>query len=699
MAGLAGGNVWTWPDPVRGDQGFESPALSVWQTTYDQSADPKWYDNWNQYQQYQGNEATWRDYDLGGQYKNALYSFTKQSYDPYNKVQGYSPQSGSTYARIIGDIQGYLDREFPELSDFSGSSGQFGQGANSTANLGGDWAGVDAWNEMILSAQSKVQAETGVFVPGNLIKAVMRLESNGEMKDDPGGAIGAMQIMPFWGETYGDLHNPATNIYAGVSILANNYKDGNPNTGEASWEWAAKRYLGLGGPDSYGTDSTMYWDTVSRYWQQLDSAVRGSNGNGTIPISSYGGTIIAIAQQYVGVIPYPEVWTGNPGKGDDPMRYGGWDCSGFVYWLDQNYGTGAIPQGSHYQYQYAQQTGQLFSNRSALQVGDLVFFDTGITSGGGAELNHASHVAIYAGNNMMIHSANPSQGTIISDMTDPYYNSKFIGGMHTSWSGNAGSATGYGTNAFDAITGGVPFPVTQEIGKTAWSESADGAAMYGYGPDYGIEGHPGIDVGAPLNTNLYSPVTGRVVIAGGGDYFQDERYGTTPQTGELLIEMANGDQVILGHMSQIDVKVGDTVTAGQSVGFSGTYNGAHVHVEYRRIGAPTTSGYQAVDPRLALSGMFTGQFGQQGTQQYKAPADNWAAFMRATAQGLPVTGYSSGPQGATFHNWLKSGMLNQWKTPTNQPGGNTIAGAWGVTPYSKYTDIVNQAINPTGTGA
>jgi hypothetical protein len=44
-------------------------------------------------------------------------------------------------------------------------------------------------------------------------------------------------------------------------------------------------------------------------------------------------------------------------------------------------------------------------------------------------------------------------------------------------------------------------------------------------------------------------------------------------------------------------------------------------------------------------------------------------------------------------------MINQWKTPTTNPGGNTIAGAWGVTPYSKYTDIVNQAINPTGTGA
>jgi len=50
-------------------------------------------------------------------------------------------------------------------------------------------------------------------------------------------------------------------------------------------------------------------------------------------------------------------------------------------------------------------------------------------------------------------------------------------------------------------------------------------------------------------------------------------------------------------MHQIDVKVGDKVTAGQYVGLSGTENGAHTHVEYRIPDSSTSSGQRLVDPR------------------------------------------------------------------------------------------------------
>ncbi len=680
------GNVWTWPDPQRGDQGFKSPAYDLWAPAADPAKQNDWWGDWNSYQQYQSNEKSWRDYALGGQYNNSLYSFTKQNYDPYSQVKGYAPQSGLTYARIIGDIQGYLDREFPELSDF-GDMSQFGQGASSTANLGGEWAQVDSWNQMILSAQAKVQQETGVLVPGNLIKAVMKLESNGVMQDDPYGAIGVMQVMPFWSSTYGDLHDPANNIYAGVSILAGGYKDGDLQ-GNPSWEWAARRYLGLGGADAYGTTSDTYWNTVSGYMAQLDAAVRGSGG--VAGAANYqANQVVEIAKKYVGQVPY--VLGGIPGKGVDPLTFGGWDCSGFTYWLDQNYGTGALPQGSHYQYQYAQQTGQLFQNQQQLQIGDLVFFDTGNYSGAGGNLNRAGHVAMYIGNNQVLHAANPSLGTVIGSMDA--VGGVFIGAMHASWSG--GSA-GYGQNGFDAITGGVPYPVTQEIGPTSWSEG-DGAWMYGYGAEYGISGHPGVDVGVPLNTSLYAPAAGKVILAGGTPYFTDERYGATPQTGELLIEMANGDQYILGHMSYITVKVGDMVTPGQAVGTSGTYNGAHVHVEYRQL-APgkTSSGYQIVDPRM-MFGQFSGQYGQGAKAQYIPGADNWAAFMRATSQGKPVTGYSTSPAGGSFHAWMKQGMTTGWLPAKNADGSfsnQTVAGAWGIVPPASYNQVLQEAIKP-----
>src|SRR6478752_3178556 len=204
----------------------------------------------------------------------------------------------------------------------------------------------------------------------------------------------------------------------------------------------------------------------------------------------------------------------------------------------------------------------------------------------------------------------------------------------------------------DAISGGVPFPITQEFGPTSFSE---GNGIYAYAADYGVEGHPGLDIGAPLNTPLYSPVAGTVVIAGGTDYFTDERFGNTPGTGELMIQLDDGEQVILGHMSYISVKVGDKVTQLTPVGNSGTSNGAHYHLEWRVPGANTSSGYQIVDPRTKLGGSVTGQFGQGTKTPYMASADNWSAFMRATAEGKPVTGYGGTQGGGTFHSWMKFG--------------------------------------------
>lgn len=697
----ATGNVWTWPDPVRGDNGFTSPAFSVWNETW--GTEDQWYDNWNQNQKYQGNESSWRDYDIGGQFKNNLYSFTKQSYDPYRTVKGYEPKSGLTYARIMGDIQTYLDREFPELSDFSGDSGAFGQGANSTANLGGDWSGVDKWNAEILKAQQQVQSETGIFVPGNVIKAIMRIESNGNPLDGP--AYGLMQVTTETMGSYDVLKartDPAYGLWAGVNELALRYKDAMAQNSSYGWPnvavgYFSGHYVPTGAADVMRTDDALYMKRFSEYLSQLDAAVRGGSAVGGGNVGS-ASSVLSIAQKYVGV---PYVWGGIPGKGANPWDTG-WDCSGFTYWLDQNYGGGALPMGSHYQYQYAQNTGQLFMNTAGLQAGDLVFFDTGNTAGGGAELNRAGHVGIFMGMGAdgqmkMIHAANPGRGTIISNFSE--YSSMFIGGMHAAWSGGGSIYGGGGVSQMDAITGGTPFPIGQEFGPTTWSEG-DGAWMYGYARDYGVSGHPGIDVSAPLNTPLYSPVSGTVKIAGGTPYFTDERYGDTPGTGQLLIELDNGEQVILGHMSYISVKVGDRVSQLTPVGNSGTYNGAHYHLEWRVPGAATRSGYQVIDPRMRLGGTVQGLFGKGTSSPYRASADNWSEFMRATAEGKPVTGYTGGSASGSFHSWMKRGMEQGWNSSTvgAPPGGasSTIAGAWGIAPVQTYDKILQRAMNPTG---
>lgn len=153
--------------------------------------------------------------------------------------------------------------------------------------------------------------------------------------------------------------------------------------------------------------------------------------------------IVDIARLYVGVVPYEslDIWNGNPGAGVDPRdpAQHGWDCSGMVYWMDQNYGTGNIPEGSHEQYNYflgLEQQGLMdFTGRAAavsagdyssLKVGDIVYMDTGASTRGG---NNASHVAVYIGNGQFINAANPSEGTTIWNGLNGYQ----VLGVATYW--------------------------------------------------------------------------------------------------------------------------------------------------------------------------------------------------------------------------------------------------------------------------
>lgn len=159
--------------------------------------------------------------------------------------------------------------------------------------------------------------------------------------------------------------------------------------------------------------------------------------------------IVDIAQLYVG-LPYMNVdeWqqqaaiagSGNPGRGIDPRQWGSeagrWDCSGFVYWLDQNYGDGTIPEGSHEQYNYfynkdpqgftARNAAVTAGDYSSLKPGDIVYMDTNGTVRGG---NEASHVAVYIGNGQFINAANDSEGTTIWNGLNGYQ----VLGVATAW--------------------------------------------------------------------------------------------------------------------------------------------------------------------------------------------------------------------------------------------------------------------------
>ncbi len=90
----------------------------------------------------------------------------------------------------------------------------------------------------------------------------------------------------------------------------------------------------------------------------------------------------------------------------------GFDCSGFVTYVYRNYAGISLPRTCSGLY-----TSGTAVSRANLEPGDLVLFNT---RGG------PSHVAIYAGNNRIIHCYN-SGGVGYSNLSESYWNARYLG--------------------------------------------------------------------------------------------------------------------------------------------------------------------------------------------------------------------------------------------------------------------------------
>ena len=100
-----------------------------------------------------------------------------------------------------------------------------------------------------------------------------------------------------------------------------------------------------------------------------------------------------------------------------PYAYGGngpsqFDCSGLTVWAMRAAGV-ALPRTSYSQFNVGTPV-----DRSSIQAGDLVFFDT---DGSGA-----SHVGVATSNSSVI-SATASSGVIEHSISGPYWGSRYVG--------------------------------------------------------------------------------------------------------------------------------------------------------------------------------------------------------------------------------------------------------------------------------
>jgi cell wall-associated NlpC family hydrolase len=137
--------------------------------------------------------------------------------------------------------------------------------------------------------------------------------------------------------------------------------------------------------------------------QELDKAMTMSELRYGSGVSDVRVSLVNYAMQFIG---NPYVWGGT-------SLTKGADCSGFVQQIFAHFGA---TTGRTSRDQYAN---CLYLLGSEVMPGDLVFYADG---------NYINHVAIYAGNNLIIHAANSRTGIKVSryDYRRPYAYGRFL---------------------------------------------------------------------------------------------------------------------------------------------------------------------------------------------------------------------------------------------------------------------------------
>jgi cell wall-associated NlpC family hydrolase len=162
-----------------------------------------------------------------------------------------------------------------------------------------------------------------------------------------------------------------------------------------------------------------------------------NHSNSDDPTQALRRQITAFSFDWVG---YPYIYGGEWYKAS-PSGYccgaqvkGGFDCSGFAWWLLKKAGengydnrsirgyTGwSLPQRTSYDMAHATQTRIAFGS---IRSGDLLLF----ADNGGTSWSDADHVGVYLGNGWMVHSTGSNAGVAIEWIGDGWWHDHFLWG-------------------------------------------------------------------------------------------------------------------------------------------------------------------------------------------------------------------------------------------------------------------------------